>query len=1640
MKSQTNTSNLVKRFLQIYSQYNNNADIAENESTTAKSIQLMEQQQYDDNQPTNISLQMNSFTVNDPESDHPHHEDHSLECLCLNCRYMRNKNSRAKSACTIRSQDPILYNLFGPKSKSSPYPIPYDTLSDSGITRLKRNIPMDNVWAWDTRYIGYQRPESPWLPSGKLSHLYLKKAKYYDLQYAPDGIQKSPLRKDIMKMLKSPRYTVIDKYTKLVDNNWLFEPRELINECFPDDICMPHCFLTDCKKLTETPLSKTTPSSSNKLSPSFVSLSPRLKVTADVLSDNEKNLTESSTQIEPTFSTSTSGDLSTIKRRAKFILPVLNPPPILSKEKSVHLMHRQCCQRVIAFNDADGIFYPGLVQRYLSSKLCVIRFRKNGVLAEVPTALTLPVVDMSHNQALIDGDTVLVRVKNMNSLCECWVPGRVQGGFLGYPDPRYPLRHRYEVVLFSGAKHVFRRRDILKINPDFHASIIKYITFKQSGTADSLPITETQEIKMSLKSKLPQKRKQQLAPSKISKLPIDSTKIQKIEETRRPKDLPSVDKELPRLTYTPKQKPKDMKPILPKKLPEPTDSRIKQFHRTIPSVSFTPNISKPSNIGVKPPVSTSPKISVKPTPRQVVVTPREIDKNKVMSTPFAKPTGKSQIKPKSTLKSTPQYTRETKMKQGDHTKISGTVQARQYLRDKDAKFATASKINEISRETLSDLKSPISSTPETVIIQTADASKLTEHTLKIDLEANESLIPISDSNMERTIIPTEEDGSPLEDRYDTHLPEISIATVEKTIDNKNLVKQLYDEQIAEPIEQAEQLEGSVSPVISDSQHDVSRQTVEYTTLDSDINQQLTKVSDEENIEVAYAGQDLQEYEVGSGEEKVKVVDHERDLQDYQIEIIDKKASTFKTFSTSDASDKASEKTVSGYDNGVGVVLVDNEVKKADDDYRINVDSTILSPESSKRSTPLTPVLGATPKHEEVDEGDQLAKGVYSENQLPQMSPFKEHSLRSFVLTTVSTSPDITTEHEGKSLFTPLEGDKSQYGLNVIAGSSQPTDLPTSGPTTQSKEDYNLTDEYTHLKHISPTESVEQSRVKPSGTGITTTTTATDQPSLIKISPSSITKSELPEKSKLILDSLTLSIRSNITLTDELSKSTSCLTSKQLFNIPLTDFRLSHQSYAEPNSEPIVIRIKHTIHSKSSLYTPRIENFKCQKRVLTSFRSTPNLLLKRDVTWNTKNTDNCTIHYLPSPESRQKSECISASTSLDTLKSYYSQNDLCLTDPMKLTIHRHLNVKTPPLKKYEKVSDDKYTSAYEQPMPGYSNSPSPVCETSSTAIIAVNSHVTHSDFDISSRVNSQLSISPKNVADSNVSGSFCPQSIDSVQCNDILESALFNNDKMDNERFITYSLNNNELSAVGRLNTSNNFIQFKQNNTENLIKNIELNDEYTYVPMDSQDLDIGQLIESSNELLCQNRSSDTSCERIIWENSAELTGKESVKYMGPNNTPFSYSSSSLDIHIDNKQDNVDNDTSVLFNDWHKESATTTMYKCHNFSRNKLFRQSSPAYYFNTSPERPVTMETPDIDFINSSKSDLSRNSQSGIKFSEVLFEIPQDINNGSKFKKYELDGISQKCLSKQRNTNYFLLYTDNHVHQPNLETTIHLKQA
>ncbi|VDP86892.1 unnamed protein product [Echinostoma caproni] len=192
---------------------------------------------------------------------------------------MGTSRSRTLSPVSIRSPDPSVAELYGVKSHTlSPEGSQRDLLSDSvdlGSVQSKTTPSVGGVWAWDTRFVEHQRSESPWLPSGHLSDLYIQ-----------------------------------------------------------DHLC----------------------------------------------------------------------------------------------------------------------YRCGLVQKCVTNDASVVRFRHNGLLSEVPNQLTLPIVDMLHTQTLNDGDTVLVRVKNVNESCECWVPARVQGGFLGSPDPRYPLRHRYQLRLFSGAK------------------------------------------------------------------------------------------------------------------------------------------------------------------------------------------------------------------------------------------------------------------------------------------------------------------------------------------------------------------------------------------------------------------------------------------------------------------------------------------------------------------------------------------------------------------------------------------------------------------------------------------------------------------------------------------------------------------------------------------------------------------------------------------------------------------------------------------------------------------------------------------------------------------------------------------------------------------------------------------------------------------------------------------------------------------------------------------------------------------------------------------------------------------------------------------------------------------------------------
>ncbi|CAH8621771.1 unnamed protein product [Dicrocoelium dendriticum] len=457
-------------------------------------------------------LSPSSIAVNSINSSPSHRFDQP--CTCIHCRYMGPNRVRTLSPATVRSPDPTITDLYQAKSFTlSPELSPREIFSDS--LEVPPSIPgrvpiLGGTWAWDTRYVPYQYPEAPWLPSGKLSSLYVKqftccrcgkKKRITDRRVGSPG--EMPCCRSVLQKRRHKRYAFLHSDAAKMEGNWLFQPREKIPERFPDDDCAGHCQLmprnaftigdssTEWRRAKSVELTggntPARPASEQKISSSNYFLKGgRLFGTPVPFSLFERDMPPKDPETKISRSTSPiqgSRDAKSVIRPKpcprNLVLPVLSPPHGPTDEQMHRYLRRHCHQRVIAFNDADGIFYPGLIQKCVAPESSIVRFRHNGTLLEVPNQLTLPVVDMLHTQSLNVGDTALVRVKNLNAACECWVPARIVGGFLGSPDPRYPLRHRYKLRLFSGAKHVFRRRDILRISPLFYKSLIEYIKTKR---------------------------------------------------------------------------------------------------------------------------------------------------------------------------------------------------------------------------------------------------------------------------------------------------------------------------------------------------------------------------------------------------------------------------------------------------------------------------------------------------------------------------------------------------------------------------------------------------------------------------------------------------------------------------------------------------------------------------------------------------------------------------------------------------------------------------------------------------------------------------------------------------------------------------------------------------------------------------------------------------------------------------------------------------------------------------------------------------------------------------------------------------------------------------------------------------------
>ncbi|KAF8568882.1 hypothetical protein P879_04074 [Paragonimus westermani] len=349
---------------------------------------------------------------------------------------MSKNRARTLSPASVRSPDPTITEIYNAKSFTlSPDLSHHDLVSDScepGLPTQHKTPTAGGVWAWDTRYIPTQRTESPWLPSGMLSRLYLKRHTFcrcgkfthgiYQRQpRTPGGV---PCWKAVLRKRRHRRYMLLRFSMPNINDGWQFSPDEKIPERFPDDDCAGHCQLlekdhvtfgdnsTDHRRTKYTELTagkRITYRSSGRSSSPLAYLHKHKALVKTPLSQLlqpivYKDVQSKGTETKPLGPMSpTKGNESIHKSKhcpKDLILPVLPPPPGPTDAQMVRILRRQCYQRVIAFNDSDGIFYPGLVQKCVSPESSVIRFRHNGILSEVPNQLTLPIIDMLHTQPL----------------------------------------------------------------------------------------------------------------------------------------------------------------------------------------------------------------------------------------------------------------------------------------------------------------------------------------------------------------------------------------------------------------------------------------------------------------------------------------------------------------------------------------------------------------------------------------------------------------------------------------------------------------------------------------------------------------------------------------------------------------------------------------------------------------------------------------------------------------------------------------------------------------------------------------------------------------------------------------------------------------------------------------------------------------------------------------------------------------------------------------------------------------------------------------------------------------------------------------------------------------------------------------
>ncbi|XP_041356704.1 von Willebrand factor A domain-containing protein 3B-like isoform X3 [Gigantopelta aegis] len=143
-----------------------------------------------------------------------------------------------------------------------------------------------------------------------------------------------------------------------------------------------------------------------------------------------------------------------------------------STEKSVRLVLETLRnQQVIARNKDDGLYHPGVVKSCCSPRFAVVMDKATGIERSIPTRFIIPIRGAIAVPELHAGDCVLVRVLNLESEIECYVPGVVQ-----FP-PRRESQHPafYSVTLYNEQKVTTMRKNLVKISQERYNLGVNYI-------------------------------------------------------------------------------------------------------------------------------------------------------------------------------------------------------------------------------------------------------------------------------------------------------------------------------------------------------------------------------------------------------------------------------------------------------------------------------------------------------------------------------------------------------------------------------------------------------------------------------------------------------------------------------------------------------------------------------------------------------------------------------------------------------------------------------------------------------------------------------------------------------------------------------------------------------------------------------------------------------------------------------------------------------------------------------------------------------------------------------------------------------------------------------------------------------------